>query len=432
MFVEKVEQLNNYTGTTTDMIRNKIIRSNSLEQEVKPKLNPAYELNIESFYDDQNLIKNSVVLQINKDQNAEINFYNKVNEKKEKIKKVAINDFSGNAKTVLLTGDFMVSRTFELIFQRVDKKDLSLEQSNDLEKYYSIKEKIENNGKDALKSYNLMFAGIAALANYKTFEIYANRFMQEGKFSQEKYNKLNTYAENLQNKSGVFISVDFQLDDASGREIKYSYMGSLCAIGVQQLNFMADHREAEKVWIQLAQGAFNNKDEMLQALRKEGFEEIADSYMNCSEKEDTSIAFEKEDGALWDATIGYKKDAPTDKEAFKNLKIKYFGHDNVSLTYSADQLKKSFEQGKKEAKVLNEIPKMNGLDEESEADIKKKQIENVKKKIKNLNKEIKDIRNTGLSKEKIDGMVKKLEQQIETLQIQINDLLNDLADLAKE
>lgn len=300
------------------------------------------------------------------------------------------------------------------------------------EKYYNVEKNIAEGGKETFLEYNLMFAGTAAYANDEMADMWAKDFIEEGKYTQEEYDKVQNFADALQEQSGVFVSAEFQYDDASGDNVRYSYMNALCAIGVDQLSFMADHREADEIWTKLAQGAYQDDDALVQALRAAGHDEIA-----AEQEEQHKSRFDTEDGALWDATVGYQKSPFAmpfiNEEAFKNLKNEYFGSEAVKVTYTAEQLNKAYEQGKTEMKVLHTHPRLDivSKDEESPEDRLKKQIESLKKKMKELQEEIKDIQGMELAEEKKHTMVDSFQKQIETIQVQINDALNQLADLAK-
>ena len=129
-----------------------------------------------------------------------------------------------------------------------------------------MEENIAKGGKKAMLEYNLMFAGTAAYATVQVTDGYATKFIEKEIYTQDQYNKIKIFATDLQNKSGVFVSPSFDWKNATGSEIKYSYMGALCSIGVDKLDFMESHREADEIWTQLAQGAYKNNRELLLSL----------------------------------------------------------------------------------------------------------------------------------------------------------------------
>ncbi len=303
-----------------------------------------------------------------------------------------------------------------------------------------MEENIAKGGKKAMLEYNLMFAGTAAYANAQVTDGYAKDFIEKGIYTQAQYDKIKNFATDLQNKAGVFVSPNFDWENATGSQIKSSYMGALCTIGVNKLDFMANHREADEIWTQLAQGAYKNNRELLQALHDGGYDDTAKAYAkqlhitedSATETFDDQFTldtdFKKENGALWDVTVGYQYQGPTNRQAFKDLQTKYFGSADVNVTYTPEQLKEAYANGKTEAKTLNTHPFLEMKDEESSLERKKKQLAALKKQLAALDKEIQEVRDTKLSEEKKADSINKFEQQKQPIQTRINDVLNSIMD----
>ena len=416
------------------------------------KEKPAYIVEIESLYQRENLsrdAKTQVSLTKDTSEDALELFRQKYLEHVDELSASATDpdSFIIPERIVmgLVDGDYSNILEFKSTRQMVDRGCYPPDQADEImkewDKYYHIEENIAKGGKKAMLEYNLMFAGTTTYANEKLTDMYANKFIEEGIYTQEQYNKTRNFASYLQNESGVFVSPDFQSDDANGTKIKYSYMGTLCSIGVQSLEVMADHREADEIWVQLAQGAYKNNNEMLQALRDYGYSDVADAYINkiveisdhrATAEDLTQFAFntdfKKQNGALWDVTIGYQSDGILNFQAFKDLQMKYFNSDDVNVTYTSEQLKTAYESGKKEEASLNKTFACDLKDDESSIERKKKQIAALKKQIAALNKEIQEIRDTKLPEEKKTDSVNKLEKQKQPIQSRINDILNSIMD----
>ena len=416
------------------------------------KEKPAYIVEIESLYQRENLsrdAKTQVSLTKDTSEDALELFRQKYLEHVDELSASATDpdSFIIPERIVmgLVDGDYSNILEFKSTRQMVDRGCYPPDQADEImkewDKYYHIEENIAKGGKKAMLEYNLMFAGSTTYANEKLTDMYANKFIKEGIYTQEQYDKVRNFASYLQNESGVFVSPDFQSDHANGTKIKYSYMGTLCSIGVQSLEVMADHREADEIWVQLAQGAYKNNNEMLQALRDHGYSDVADAYINkiveisdhrATAKYLTQVPFntdfKKENGALWDVTIGYQSDGMLNCQAFKDLQMKYFNSDDVNITYTSEQLKTAYEAGKKEEASLNKTFACDLKDDESSIERKKKQIAALKKQIAALNKEIQEIRDTKLPEEKKTDSVNKLEKQKQPIQSRINDILNSIMD----
>ena len=416
------------------------------------KEKPAYIVEIESLYQSVNLskyAKNQVPLSKDTSENALELFRQKYLEHVDELSSSATDPDSfiipKRIVTGLVDGDYFNILEFKSTRQMVERgcypPDQAAEIMKEWDKYYHVEENIAKGGKKAMLEYNLMFAGTTTYANEKITDMYANQFIEEGIYTQAQYDKIKNFSSYLQNESGVFISPDFQHDDANGTDIKYSYMGTLCSIGVQSLEVMADHREADEIWIQLAQGTYKNDNEMLQALRDNGYNNAADAYINkiveisdhrATAEHLTQFAFntnfKKQNGALWDVTVGYQFDGILDQQAFKDLRLKYFGSDDITVTYTSEQLKTAYEAGKKEEASLNTHPFLEMKDEESSLERKKKQLAALKKQLAALDKEIQEVRDTKLSEEKKADSINKFEQQKQPIQTRINDVLNSIMD----
>ena len=321
----------------------------------------------------------------------------------------------------------------DLLNRHIFTEDQEKEMTERLDKYINASKYIEKGGKEAFLEYNLMFAGIAAYVNDYYTDKHAEKLISEEKYTKEEYEKVKKFAAELQNKAGVFVSVHI-----SPGTLSYSYMGTVCSITDKELDFMADHREADEVWIKLVQGDYKNMAEVLHSLHDKGLDSVVEAYKKeFNYKDEYAISdpgFKQETGALWSQTVGYCGEGPADSEALNRLKIKYLGDKDARVKYTPGQLNKAYADGEKEFEKISDIPflEFNKEEEEAESEKKKKQIESLKKKIKEIEKQIREIRDTSLPDEKKNKMSEKFEKEIETIQMQINELLNDLADLAKE
>lgn len=444
MMVEKTSHNQVSSFLEKQQVKNASTVSNTVEHNhMKKKENPAYILEITGKYEIEPEAKSAhrqdFLVKDGSDDALEF-FYKKYVENMEKQHLTATDELiEFDSRMPLMSGEWAVAKMFHASRELVGS-DLEPNQKNEAlamwDKYVNAAENIAKGGKDTFLEYNLMFAGIAANANDRMTQKWLDHFKESGNYTQERYDNVKQYATELQDKSGVFVSAEFQKDDASGNDIKYSYMGALCSIGVDELEFMAKHREAEDVWVNVAKGAYQNEGEMFQALRDKGYGNVVDEYVgrfSATEETLSQIDFKREDGALWDTTVGYQYNMPPNKQAFKDLKNKYFGKEDVHVTYTSEQLRNAYEQGEKEAKTLNDHPFFN-LQTEGEkkgGTDNSHRIENLKKQIKELNKQIQEIKDMALPEERKNEMIKSFEQQIQTIQTQINDALESMAKQAK-
>ena len=412
------------------------------------KEKPAYIVEIESLYQSVNLskyAKNQVPLSKDTSENALELFRQKYLEHVDELSAVAPEEIDQSDLIIgTINGDDINIGNFHFIRGMLDRGCIPNQEDEikkNWDKYLLVEENIAKGGKKAMLEYNLMFAGTAAYATVQVTDGYATKFIEKEIYTQDQYNKIKIFATDLQNKSGVFVSPSFDWKNATGSEIKYSYMGALCSIGVDKLDFMESHREADEIWTQLAQGAYKNNRELLQALHDGGYEDTAKDYakrIQISENNATETVydhftldtdFKKENGALWDVTIGYQYKGPVNRQTFKDLQLKYFGSDDASVTYTSEQLKEAFTNGKTEAKTLNTHPFLDLRDAaESTLERKKKQLTTLKKQLAALDKEIQEIRATKLPEESKTEKIGKFEQQKQPIQTRINDVLQSIMD----
>ena len=411
------------------------------------KEKPAYIVEIESLYQSENLskdAKNQVSLTKDTSENALELFRQKYLEHLNELSAVAPEEIDQSDLIIgTINGDDINIGNFHFIRGMLDRGCIPNQEDEikkNWDKYLLVEENIAKGGKKAMLEYNLMFAGTAAYANAQVTDGYAKDFIEKGIYTQAQYDKIKNFATDLQNKAGVFVSPNFDWENATGSQIKSSYMGALCTIGVNKLDFMANHREADEIWTQLAQGAYKNNRELLQALHDGGYDDTAKAYAkqlhitedSATETFDDQFTldtdFKKENGALWDVTVGYQYQGPTNRQAFKDLQTKYFGSADVNVTYTPEQLKEAYANGKTEAKTLNTHPFLEMKDEESSLERKKKQLAALKKQLAALDKEIQEVRDTKLSEEKKADSINKFEQQKQPIQTRINDVLNSIMD----
>lgn len=405
------------------------------------KAKPAYILDIDMLFNggDKAEKKNEDSLTADTTEDARERFREKFLAYKDKFSPSTTDIGNKSAEIVIQDpGDTCLEFSMMLVRDLLDNHVFSEEQEKEvterLDKYLNAEKYIEKGGKEAFLEYNLMFAGVAAYENDHHTKQHVEKLIAEGKYTGEQYQKVKDFAAELQNRSGVFVSVQI-----SPGSISYSYMGALCSITDKELSFMADHREANEIWTQLAQGSYKNTAEMLQALRDKGLDSVAEAYkeeMDHRDEYDISApGFDNKNGALWNQTVGYRGEGPADGEALNRLKRTYLGSENARVRYTAEQLNEAYAKGKKESEKINDLPFVDLSEKEgseSEVEKKKKQIESLKKKVKEIEKQINEIRGTNLPNEKKNKMSEKFKKEIETIQMQINDLLNALAELAEK
>lgn len=354
---------------------------------------------------------------------------------------------TGRVKTFADSGDSLMGHLFSSLRGYAELgRPISDEGKAVLDEYCNLAEEIEKGGEKTLLAYNLMFAGMAAYANEDNNDGWARKYIMENGYEEETYNNIKKFAAELQDKSNVYVSLDFgyldyeDIDEANS--IKYSYMGAMCSIGVQALDFMAEHREADDVWVNVAQGKYKNQEELLQGLRDGGHDGVADAYakqiLGVEEEDKEELSqweFASENGALWNVTIGHRKPREEKpRQKFEDLKLKYFGDADARVTYTKEQLRQAYKEGSKKAeKFIWQSSKGYAAPAEedtksAELDRKRKQIQSLRKQLMELNREIRDLKSSMLAEENKSEKIKQIQQRQQTIQIQIEDVLNSMID----
>lgn len=174
--------------------------------------------------------------------------------------------------------------------------------------------------------------------------------------------------------------------------ISFEYGRTVCDVDENLLEFMADHRGQQAVWDNMVKGKYKNLNEVYEALIKEGSSEVADALMTQIEKYEP-----------W--RIG------DDETNFKTV------NEWHSLLPGGGE-PESFLGGESVGKRA------------AEPETKGTQIERLRKKLREIEKQMQEIQETNLPEEKKHKMREKFAQEIQTIQLQINDLLDGLAEEA--
>lgn len=312
-----------------------------------------------------------------------------------------------------------------------------------LERYYNAADNIVKGGKKVFKEYNLEYAAIAAFSTNELADERAQATISAGNYSKEDYQKIKDMAKELQDKAGVYVAIDTSLStlplvttegnwqkklyentDFSYNSIEFSYNNTLLTLGGNRLNFMADNKDAESIWINLARGNYKNDNEVIDALQENGYQQIADDYKN--KIYISGAEYDKKDGELWKATVGYTP-GTGDTSKYNDLRKELFGSDEISFDYTKAELDKAYKNAPAEYEKLKKYPMdreyiKSDDDSSNSAD---KRVQALRKRIAAINKQIHEIKATDLNQESKAETINNLEKNIQNLQQQINDILED-------
>ncbi len=207
------------------------------------------------------------------------------------------------------------------------------------------------------RAFNLKLASIAKAGLDDTEEDRAAYHIAMGDYSADEVKHASAFAKSLQNSAGVYVAADFynyNVEHATG--FRFSYNGSLAKVGVKELSFMSEHKEAMTVWTNAAQGKYKNGQEISAALKDAGLQETASEYesMLASSSLSSDYEFTHSAGELWETLSGYN--AP-DKagELYSELQEKMRGADSSPMTYRSSDLNHALQQGHSEKRFLEKL-----------------------------------------------------------------------------
>ncbi|WP_196606984.1 FlxA-like family protein [Pectinatus frisingensis] len=366
----------------------------------------------------------------------------------------------GNEPTGILQGhmhegmfdaDFDATLSFFCGRRTEDKMPCKLkpEAKKALAKYYNTTINIQKGGKNTFKKYNLEYAAIAAYSSNKLANEKAQSSINAGNYSTENYQKIKTMANDLQKDSGIYISIDTtdsnveigapnslnlsylaENTNFASNKITFSYNNTLLTLGGNRLNFMADHKEAESVWVNLAHGNYKNDDEVISALQHAGYNKIADDYTQ--QIYFVNGNYDKENGELWKGAVGYTAGSG-DSTKYDKLRKSLFGSDDISFDYTQDELNKAYKNAPTEYENLQKYPldrEYLNFDTYNKTDSKKSdsssnQIQALRKRISALNKQLHELKSNRLNQPSKAEIINTLEKNIQTIQQQIDNILEN-------
>lgn len=317
------------------------------------KLASAYELNLQ-VADDQDIINKMRAASTFKVEGSE-----DVLHEVEVAKGIENTDGDDLLAGLIITDKYM---------QITGWKKNNKESTNLLNHYLGALKTIKNSGESAaavFKQYNIEFASIALAADNYQQNIKLTKQIAAGYITRADYNKASNFAEKLQGQAGVLIETDLGASiDRYTTGVSYSYNDALVKIGLQDLNFMADHEEAMGVWTTLARGGYDSYGDVVESLRSEGLDDVADAYVLHLKKnyrgEDMSdkdlakrlnSSFKHSDGALWEMTCYSGQYGPIDTSSYTKLRDQ-LGIAGSERRYSASKLKDIAVNGQNMAQAL--------------------------------------------------------------------------------
>ena len=314
------------------------------------------------------------------------------------------------------------------------------------EKFMQAANNIQSGGTQEFLRYNKMYAGIAKKASEGNNAGTIEKWKKAGQWSADLdqfYQAAKDYADKLQAKSGILIGVDLKYkatEHLSGaNSINAAYLGSYAQVGVNLLNFMANHQNAEDIWVKAVQGNYQDADALYSALNEQGHADIATSLQNSIQsardkiysgtmKLDKSVAqfsYNTDMGEIWRQSIG--------ETSFSDFTAK-FGLKNVKIIYTAKELAAIAKDSPRNLADLKANPQLrdeNGFIVDNQSQPAKhsqtnavdEQIAALQDKIKRIQKQISALqKNPHLSPEELTHQTQNYQKQIETYQRQISDI----------
>ncbi len=301
------------------------------------------------------------------------------------------------------------------------------------ESYRSVIDKVRAGGASAFRQYNLKFAGMAALANNAYADEELGKRIARGHTTVEEYTRAKSYANELQNRAGVFVAVDFSSPSTRfAARIRYEYNGSLANIGVKELDFMARHKEASDVWVQAAQGAYKNHAEIVSALKKSGRDDTAVAYQeflggltrrHYSLDEAMRANFSYAHGELWEA-------ATNDADGYDRLQRSMRGNDNASIRYTQGEMSRALSDGADEIKFLHRLSRQRDplhliqtadgrwvkANEAQQSDKSARRHDNsLDQELANLRKQLAEVKKSSMSDDQKQPLITSIQNRINTI-----------------
>ena len=301
------------------------------------------------------------------------------------------------------------------------------------ESYRSVIDKVRAGGASAFRQYNLKFAGMAALANNAYADEELGKRIARGHTTVEEYTRAKSYANELQNRAGVFVAVDFSSPSTRfAARIRYEYNGSLANIGVKELDFMARHKEASDVWVQAAQGAYKNHAEIVSALKKSGRDDTAVAYQeflggltrrHYSLDEAMRANFSYAHGELWEA-------ATNDADGYDRLQRSMRGNDNASIRYTQGEMSRALSDGADEIKFLHRLSRQRDplhliqtadgrwvkANEAQQSDKNARRHDNpLDQELANLRKQLAEVKKSAMSDDQKQPLITSIQNRINTI-----------------
>lgn len=301
------------------------------------------------------------------------------------------------------------------------------------ESYRSVIDKVRAGGASAFRQYNLKFAGMAALANNAYADEELGKRIARGHTTVEEYTRAKSYANELQNRAGVFVAVDFSSPSTKfAARIRYEYNGSLANIGVKELDFMARHKEAGDVWVKAAQGAYKNHAEITAALKDAGLDDTATAYQefvggltrrHYSLDEAMRANFSYAHGELWEA-------ATNDADGYDRLQHSMRDNDNASIRYTQGEMSRALSDGADEIKFLHRLSRQRDplhliqtadgrwvkANEAQQSDKSARRHDNpLDQELANLHKQLAEVKKSAMSDDQKQPLITSIQNRINTI-----------------
>ena len=301
------------------------------------------------------------------------------------------------------------------------------------ESYRSVIDKVRAGGASAFRQYNLKFAGMAALANNAYADEELGKRIARGHTTVEEYTRAKSYANELQNRAGVFVAVDFSSPSTKfAARIRYEYNGSLANIGVKELDFMARHKEAGDVWVKAAQGAYKNHAEITAALKDAGLDDTATAYQefvggltrrHYSLDEAMRANFSYAHGELWEA-------ATNDADGYDRLQHSMRDNDNASIRYTQGEMSRALSDGADEIKFLHRLSRQRDplhliqtadgrwvkANEAQQSDKSARRHDNpLDQELANLRKQLAEVKKSAMSDDQKQPLITSIQNRINTI-----------------
>ena len=310
---------------------------------------------------------------------------------------------------------------------------LYAEADEHFESYRNVLGKVRAGGASAFRQYNLKFAGMAALANTAYADEELGKRIARGHTTRAEYTRAKSYANELQNRAGVFVAVDFSSPSTKfAARIRYEYNGSLANIGVKELDFMARHKEAGDVWVKAAQGAYKNHAEITAALKDAGLDDTATAYQefvggltrrHYSLDEAMRANFSYAHGELWEA-------ATNDADGYDRLQHSMRDNDNASIRYTQGEMSRALSDGADEIKFLHRLSRQRDplhliqtadgrwvkVNEAQQSDKSARRHDNpLDQELANLHKQLAEVKKSAMSDDQKQPLITSIQNRINTI-----------------